>query len=117
MPWKRDTPTAIPPDLAVTANQYMEFMLRALGYSSAANTDLSNTLARALTAGVITSGEMTMLQTHTFLRAQLVYVSYYALNATLSGSSQTLRSKLISAGVFTQADAVTADALVTSARL
>lgn len=111
------TATLFKPDLAVTANQYMEFMLRALGYSSAANTDLSNTLARALTAGVITSGEMSMLQTHTFLRAQLVYVSYYALDAALSGSSQTLRSKLLSAGVFTQADAVTADALVTSARL
>ncbi len=53
------TATLFKPDLAVTANQYMEFMLRALGYSSAANTDLSNTLARALTAGVITSGEMT----------------------------------------------------------
>ena len=40
-----------------------------------------------------------------------------ALEATLSGSSQTLRSKLLSAGVFTQADAITADTLVTSARL
>ena len=111
------TKTLFKPDQAVTANQYVEFMLRALGYSSSANTDLSNTLTRAQNAGVLTGGESAMLQSGTFLRAHLVYVSYYALDASLSGSAQTLRSKLLAAGVFTQSDANKAAALVSSARL
>lgn len=111
------TKTLFKPDQAVTANQYVEFMLRALGYSNSANTDLSNTLTRAQNAGVLTGGESAMLQSGTFLRAHLVYVSYYALDASLSGSAQTLRSKLLAAGVFTQSDANKAAALVSSARL
>ena len=50
--------TTFRPSQTVTASQYMEFILRALGYSSADNKDLSGTLTNALTNGVITEGEL-----------------------------------------------------------
>ena len=108
--------TTFRPSQTVTAGQYMEFMLRALGYSSAANTDLSGTLDNAYANGVVTSGELTALQSGTFLRADLVYVSYYALDATMAGTGITLRDTLMNKGTFTSAQVSTAAALVPGAR-
>ncbi len=90
--------TTFRPSQTVTASQYMEFILRALGYSSADNKDLSGTLTHALTNGVITEGELAALQGGTFLRADLAYVSYYALDAAVSGSRQTLGDTLMDKG-------------------
>lgn len=90
------------PSSPVNARQYTEFILRALGYSSAANTDLSDTLDRAQGAGLLTAGEAAMLQRDPFLRAELVYISYYALEVPVSGTGQTLAQRLMSKGVFTQ---------------
>ena len=70
----------------------------------------------ALNSGVITAGEMASLQSGTFLRADLAYVSFYALDATVAGTSQTLRDTLLSKGVFTAAEADEAAALVSSSR-
>lgn len=108
--------TTFRPSQTVTASQYMEFILRALGYSSADNKDLSGTLANALANGVITEGELASLQGGTFLRADLAYVSYYALDAAVSGSRQTLGDVLMDKGVFTAREKEAADALVTSGR-
>jgi len=94
--------TEFRPSASVNARQYTEFVLRALGYSSAANTDLSDTLARAQNAGVLTEGEAAMLQNDPFLRAELVYISYYALAAQVSGTGRTLGETLMDKGVFTQ---------------
>lgn len=94
--------TEFRPSSPVNARQYTEFVLRALGYSSAANTDLSDALARAQSAGVLTEGEAAMLQRDPFLRSELVYISYYALEAQVSGAGQTLAQRLMDKGVFTQ---------------
>ena len=93
--------TAFKPSGAVNAYQYTEFVLRAMGYSSAANTDLSSTLTRAMDAGVLTEGEVAALQKDAFLRAQLVYISYYALEADLPDGSTTLADRLMDLGIFT----------------
>ena len=90
------------PSVPVNARQYTEFILRALGYSSAANTDLSNTLARAQNAGVLTEGEVSMLEQDTFLRAELVYISYYALDTQVAGTGRTLGEQLMDKGIYTQ---------------
>ena len=108
--------TTFRPNQAVTAGQYMEFMLRALGYSSSANTDLSGTLDNAYANGVITAGEYASLQSSTFLRADLAYVSYYALEAPVAGSRQTLGEVLMDKGVYTAREAAEAAELVTSPR-
>lgn len=93
--------TQFKPAGAVNAYQYTEFVLRAMGYSSASNTNLADTLIRAQGAGVLTSGEVEMLQKSTFLRAELVYISYYALDTMLSDGSCTLGEHLMEKGVFT----------------
>ena len=110
------TATLFRPAQTITATQYMEFILRALGYSSADNKDLTSTLPNALANGVITPGEMTSLQSGTFLRADLAYLSFYALDATVAGSGQTLRDALLAKGVFTAAEADAAASLVTGGR-
>ena len=94
--------TEFRPSGPVNARQYTEFVLRALGYSSAANTDLSDALARAQSAGLLTEGEAAMLQRDPFLRAELVYVSYYALEVPIAGTGLTLAQRLMDKGVFTQ---------------
>lgn len=96
------SPTEFRPAGAVNASQYTEFVLRAMGYSSAANTNLADVFDRAMNAGVLTAGECTMLQRDRFLRAELVYISYYALEAQVSGTGRTLGERLMEKGVFTQ---------------
>lgn len=92
--------TQFKPAGAVNAYQYTEFVLRAMGYSSAANTNLADTLDRAQACGLLTFGEAHMLQTDPFLRAELVYISYYALDAVMPDGSQTLSDVLMDKGVF-----------------
>ena len=111
------TATQFKPAGAVNAWQYTEFILRAMGYSSAANTNLSDTLTRAQTAGVLTFGEAEMLQRDKFLRAELVYVSYYALDAWLPDGSRTLGDLLQEKGVFTSWEREEARSMVTGWRL
>lgn len=109
--------TQFKPAGAVNAYQYTEFVLRAMGYSSAANTNLADTLPRAQNAGVLTAGEVSMLQKDKFLRAELVYISYYALDAILPDGSLTLGDLLCEKGVFTSWERETASAMVTGWRL
>ena len=78
----------------------MEFLLRALGYSVAGVHDYLTSPERALECGAITQGELDMLRTQPFLRAQVAYLSYYALDAVLSGSPQTLGQRLAGQGLF-----------------
>ncbi len=105
------------PGRTASEGMYVEFVLRALGYSDTTQTDVSTAAERALAAGVITEGELAALRESEFLRADVVYLSWYALDVPLNGETQTLRQKLVSAGVFTDGDYRRADALVTSARL
>ena len=108
--------TTFRPSQAISANQYVEFMLRALGYSSADNKVVSDALERALSCSLLTPGEVSMLQNTSFLRADLVYISYYALDAQLSGDTRTLRDTLLQRGIFTAAQSQTAADMVTSQR-
>ena len=111
------TATEFRPAGAVNAYQYTEFVLRAMGYSSAANTNLADTLLRAWEAGVLTEGEVAYLQAETFLRSELVYISYYALGSKLPESSQTLSDLLQDKGVFTAKEWKATQKLVTSSRV
>lgn len=109
--------TEFRPGSAVNAYQYTEFILRAMGYSSSANTNLADTLIRARTAGVLTEGETAALQTGQFLRADLVYISYYALEATMPDGTQILAQDLMDKGVFTAETWNSARSLVTTQRI
>lgn len=110
-------PTTFSPDMAATANHYTEFVLRAMGYSSTANIDLSDTLIRAYETGVLTEGEVGKLGSlDTFLRAELVYISYYALHAELP-NGDTLAERLQDKGVFTASAWKEARKSITTGRL
>ena len=112
------TTTLFKPGNKVNAYQYTEFILRALGYSSAENTNISGALANARDFGIITEGELSMLLTASpFTRAELVYLSYYALDAYLFESTTTLRQHLMNAGVFNSYQSNTAAAMVSGSRL
>ena len=96
-------------DLTLSAVEYEEFLLRALGYSVAGVHDYTTSLERALELGALTPEEYRMLSEDPFLRAQVAYVSYYALDVIISGSQQTLAQKLESAGLFTPYQKTIAD--------
>ena len=105
------------PDRPANAGMYTEFVLRALGYSDTSQHDISTAAERAYTAGVVTAGERAALQAGGFLRADVVYLSWYALGVPISGTSTALHQKLESSGVFSADAYRSAQALVTSARL
>ncbi len=109
--------TQFRPAGAVNAHQYTEFVLRAMGYSSIANTNLAAVFDRAVNVGVLTAGETAMLQRDRFLRAELVYISYYALEALLPNSNRTLGDQLMDSGVFTAVEWETARGMVSGWRL
>lgn len=103
--------------MPASVQMYTEFILRALGYSSTAQTDISDALTRAQSCGAITAGERAAFGSGAFLRADVVYLSFYALDVPLSGAQQALGDKLAQRGVFTPAQLLQARHLVTSARL
>ena len=105
------------PDRATNAGMYVEFVLRALGYSDTTQTDISTAVQRALNAGIITSGEKSVLDANEFLRADVAYLSWYALDVPVASNMQPLHQKLENAGVFTAFDYRNAQTMVTSARL
>ena len=100
-----------------SAAMYTEFVMRALGYSDTNHKDISTTLSNALSSGVINSAEYNRLNTGSFLRSEVVYLSYYALTTELKNGSGTLESSLISDGVFTSAEAKAAHTMVSTSRL
>ena len=80
----------------ITAGEYVTFLLRALGYTdSGASPDFtwSTALDRAVELGVLTSAERTALNSGSFLRAQVVYLSYFALSVPLKDGSGILLDK------------------------
>ncbi len=81
-----------------SASMYLTFVLRALGYSDS-NGDFTwdNPFTLARQTGIMKGNPDVMK----FLRADVVLVSYAALEAEIKGSRKTLAQKLIEAGVFT----------------
>ncbi|MBR6678025.1 MAG: S-layer homology domain-containing protein [Oscillospiraceae bacterium] len=109
--------TTFRPKYTTNERQYTEFILRAMGYSSFTNTELDGTLANAVASGVITEAEKCALENNSFLRADLVYLSYYALQATMPDGADTLADQLMEKGVFSPADYRSARQLVSSERI
>lgn len=84
-----------------SAAMYLTFVLRALGYSDQSGGDFTwdNPFSLAKQVGILPD----CVQLSSFLRADVVLVSYAALPVRLKNSSQTLAQKLMADGVFTQA--------------
>lgn len=108
------------PSQTISAGEYLTFVLRALGYrDSGASPDFTwdTALIRALSLGVLTAKEHKQLTEQPFLRAQVAYVSYYALDARMRDTDQTLYTTLTTSGALDKAAVDTARQAVTTQRL
>lgn len=93
--------TRFDPASPITAGEYMTFLLRALGYrDSGERPDFAwdTSLARALDLKVLTAREHKLLVEEPFLRAQVVYLSYFMLDVNYRDGGGTLQSHLIASG-------------------
>lgn len=120
--WEKGYTNGVAPGLfapgnAISAQEYVEFLLRAMGYSRAGIDDYAASLTRAEDSGVLTPGERTLLEQTAFRRAHVAYLSYYSLDTPLSGGGRTLAQQLEDAGLFTREDAAQAGTLINSRRL
>ena len=90
------------PNLPVTAEMYMTFLLRALGYSdNAGDFDWADAPYAAVRLGVITDFEHDSIVRQSFIRDAMAYVSWRALSAKFKNGT-VLSEKLMGAGVFTE---------------
>lgn len=80
---------------SVSADEYATFLLRALSYEEGIDFNWLTAVHDGVSLNVFTSGEEIMLKNKTFLRAQTVYLSYYALSAQVKGTGETLLDQLI----------------------
>ncbi len=80
----------------LSAKQYATFVLRALGYKDGTDFSYNQALDKAHELGILTSSDATKFKgSHTFLRDDMVSVSYDALSVKLKGSTDTLLDKLV----------------------
>lgn len=101
----------------ISAVEYQEFLLRALGYSTAGVDDYRTSMERALLCGALTDAEYLILSQSPFLRAHIAYLSYYNLDTMLHGHLTTLAQHLEQQGVITSSQLQQARTAVTSPRL
>ena len=93
--------TLFDPSSPIPATQYLTFVLRALGYSdSGENPDFSwdKAILFSLQRGVLNAKEHKQLTEQPFLRAHVVYVSYYAMDASMKNVFGSLYDHLTSTG-------------------
>jgi len=109
--------TQFDPDAPISAVEYVELLLRALGCSAAGAYDYSTSLERALDCGALTGGEYALLTRSPFRRAHAAYLSYYSLDTTVSGTRQTLAQRLAAKGLLTEEQLASARAQAETSRL
>lgn len=101
-----------------TANHYMTFLLRTLGYNDAeGDFKWDKAVDFAKNAGNITAGEYEIIKKESFMRDHMAYLSYHTLFAKLKGSEQTLLDKLIADGTVSKTVSDRAIAKMSSPRL
>ena len=100
-----------------TANHYMTFILRALGYDDTKGDFVWNeAVDYAVRYGVLTPEEGKWISSTPFTRDHMVYMSYYALFANVKDSDRTLLYTLIDRGAVSAEDAQMAISQVTRER-
>ncbi len=94
--------TKFGPDSPATAEMYMTFLLRALGYSEdAGDFDWADAPSAAVRLGVITDFEHDSIVRQSFIRDTMAYVSWRVLSAKCKNGT-VLAEKLMDAGAFTE---------------
>ena len=85
----------------IRANQYITFVLRAMGYVSGEDFEVGTAWELSDALG-ITKGRYNAANTADFIRADVASISANALSASLKGGEQALADKLMAEDVFTQ---------------
>ena len=95
--------TTFSPTAAATLEQYLTFVLRALGYQDGVDF-VWNTTSRDLAQqiGLLSAQELADIARDGFKRDHVVAISYRALDCELQNGNGTLADRLVSAGVVTQ---------------
>lgn len=87
----------------MTPRDFLTFLLRAMKYQEGVNFNWKTAVIDAENLGLLTSGEVKLLTEKPFLRSQVVYLSYFMLNAKTAGG-ELLMDQLASTGKITTAD-------------
>ena len=96
---------------------YVTFLLRALRYTEGTDFNWKDAIDDAATLGVLTEGERTLLTEHPFLRAQVVYLSYFTLSTSIAEGESTMVDRLIASGAVDASTVNGAMADITESRL
>lgn len=96
----------------LSANNYVTFLLRALGYDDRKGAfDRGTQMDFAAGISMIDQAAAQILPTITLNRGDMVDLSFAALTCRLSGEDRTLAEKLCAGGVFTEAEGTAAGVL------
>ena len=87
------------PNVALTAQDYTTILLRALGHVEGTDFHWLTALDDAKTLGLLTEGERALTAEPEFRRAQVAYLSYFALFAKPVGEEGVLLDRLTTKGV------------------
>lgn len=109
-------PTTFGTTMSASAEMYTEFLLRALRYSSTAQSDISNAPERAHFAGVLTTARSARC-VHPRSCAPTSYTSLTTHSKRTSAAAAKLSDTLIARGVFSDAAYRASRAMVNSARI
>lgn len=88
--------------MLIEPEQYMTFLLRALGYSDRGDHPDFNyrtSVETAVSLGIFSQAEADLLTSTPLYRDKMVYISYYGLFACMKGSQKTLLDTLVERGV------------------
>ena len=109
------TASTFTPGATLSANAYLAFLLRAMGYTEAdGDYQWENILPFAVSLGVLSDDAAAALESGELNRGDMVDLSYRALNCPVKGAESTLAQILMEKGVFTEEEARDAGILSTA---
>jgi hypothetical protein len=100
-------PATFSPELALSGDMFITYVLVALGYSSSTDFSWDKSMEFAVSIGLITQADMAKAR-DLFTRDQMVYFAYSALNAKYKNTDDTLLRRLVALGIIDAAAAETA---------
>lgn len=90
------------PGATLSANAYLAFLLRAMGYSEAdGDYTWAEIVPFAVSLGIVTAADAADMEANGLNRGDMVDLSYHALTSPVKGGETTLAQFLLEKGVFT----------------
>ncbi len=96
--------TTFSPDMAMTSQHYLTFLMRALAYDEGSDFTFDTALNDTADLKLFTAKEVSTLSSGTFLRRDMAYLSFYSLFAMEQSSGDLLMEKLVADGAIRKND-------------